>query len=130
MNDLLPLSTERPSLWSNDDLFTPSRSSLSPRAFLEQEAIVRVLCGEAMAEDAFVRLFGPYVYSVLRRYRLAGVKRDDLFQQVFLHLWDQDKRWLRLWQRHGTGRFTSFLVLLTARLVTDSQRRRLRDSGR
>jgi len=86
--------------------------------------IASVLRGDPAAAEAFVERYGSFVYAVLRAASLSPDEIEDLFQQVFVHLWEQDHRRLRQWQARGAGRFSSYLGVLTARLACDHRRER------
>jgi RNA polymerase sigma-70 factor (ECF subfamily) len=90
----------------------------------DQLLVTSVLSGDSTAAEAFVERYGGFVYAVLRAASLSPDEIEDLFQQVFVHLWEQDHRRLRQWQARGAGRFSSYLAVLTARLACDYRRAR------
>ena len=74
----------------------------------DQELVRLVIDGERAAADEFVVRFSRYVYSIL--HRNLGVDpdtADDLFQAVFVHLFEDDCRRMRLWR--GEGDFAVYL---------------------
>ena len=81
--------------------------------------IAEVVRGDATAQREFVLQYQSLIYAVLGRYTLTAEEREDLFQQVFVHLWD--RRFLRIkqWQPDGSGRFSSFLCVVVGRIVMD-----------
>ncbi len=87
------------------------------------ELIRRILQGERATQEAFVDRFSGLIYALLTRMDLGYQERDDLFQDVFLHLWKQNCRCLRQWQP-GKGQLCSFLAVVVAHLVCDYKRRR------
>ena len=74
----------------------------------DRELLRRVIDGEKTACDAFVVRFSRFVYAILHRnLRLGPDLADDLFQSVFVHLWDDDCRRMRQWR--GEGDFADYL---------------------
>lgn len=88
----------------------------------DRRLIDRILRGDRAAQEEFVHRFGGLIYAILRANGLSAEEKEDLFQQVFLRLWDQDHRRLRQWRGGGGGKFSSFLGILVARLVYDHKR--------
>jgi len=82
-----------------------------------------VLRGEKRAGDVFVARFGRLIAAILRRMGLSQQDREDLYQQVFVHLWEQNGRRLSLWQARGGGKFSSYLEVVVVRLAYDYQHR-------
>lgn len=74
----------------------------------DQELVRLVIEGERAAADELVVRFGRFVYSILQRnLGLGPDTADDLFQSVFVHLFDDDCRRMRLWR--GQGDFAAYL---------------------
>jgi len=92
----------------------------------DRRLIERVVNGEGRAREEFVARYRRVIYAVLNRYTLTADEREDLFQQVFVHLWDHQCLRLRQWQPDGTGRFSSFLCVVVGRLALDHFRSRRR----
>ena len=90
----------------------------------DQELVAAVLRGDTAAERQFVLRFQRLIYAVLHRMRLEGDEIEDLFQQVFLHLWSRKRHCLRKWQGLGKGEFSSFLSVVIVRVAQDHLRRR------
>ena len=80
------------------------------------ELITRILAGDPGAQETFVTRFGRVIVAVLRRLRLSQEEREDLYQQAFVHLWENDYRRLRQWQG-SKGKFSSFLGVVVIRLA-------------
>jgi RNA polymerase sigma-70 factor (ECF subfamily) len=85
--------------------------------------IDRILRGDRRAGEMFVTRYGRLIAVILRRMGLSSQEREDLHQQVFAHLWDQNCRRLSQWQARGKGKFSSFLEVVVVRLVYDYKRR-------
>ncbi len=56
------------------------------------DLVVRARNGDQRAWDAIVERYSPLVWSICRRYRLAGADADDAGQSVWLQLVDQIDR--------------------------------------
>ncbi|MCW3096421.1 MAG: sigma70-ECF: polymerase sigma factor, sigma-70 family [Chthonomonadaceae bacterium] len=85
----------------------------------DRRLITDVINGKGRACEEFVCRYRRVIYAVLNRYTLTADEREDLFQQVFVHLWDHRCLRLSQWQPDGTGRFSSFLCVLVGRLAVD-----------
>jgi RNA polymerase sigma factor (sigma-70 family) len=84
----------------------------------------RLFAGEIEAADHFVTRFSQLVWAVLvRDFRISQDLRDDLYQDVFLRLWEDDYRRLRLWS--GEGSLASYLGPTVRHLAIDRLRTRL-----
>jgi len=89
----------------------------------ESELIARIVSGDSAAADEFVERFGGLVYTILTRdLRLPSDRADEVFQQLFVRLWEGQYRRLRQWR--GRGKFTSYLAVLVRRLAYDDLRSR------
>lgn len=86
--------------------------------------IDRVLNDDDDAKEEFVARYRKLIYSLLITGNLPVDEREDLFQQVFVHLWEQDYRRLRLWS--GTERFAAWLSCIVKHLVADHWRNQAR----
>jgi len=86
--------------------------------------VERLFAGETEAADHFVTRFSQLVWAVLvRDFRISPDLRDDLYQDVFLRLWEDDYRRLRLWS--GEGSLASYLGPIVRHLAIDRLRTRL-----
>jgi RNA polymerase sigma-70 factor, ECF subfamily len=90
--------------------------------------IDRILRGDRRAGDLFVARYGRLIAAILRRMGLQTQEREDLYQQVFVHLWERNCCRLSQWQARGNGKFSSFLEVVVVRLVYDYYRR-IRERG-
>jgi RNA polymerase sigma factor (sigma-70 family) len=73
------------------------------------DLVMRARDGDQLAWDAIVERYAPLVWSICRRYRLAGADAGDAAQAVWLHLVDQigqirDPAALPGWLATTTGR--------------------------
>ena len=83
----------------------------------------RLISGDHEAADLFVTRFSRLVWAVLvRDFRLPGDLCEDLYQDLFLRLWDDDYRRLRNWSRDGD--FASYLIPIVRHLAIDRLRAR------
>lgn len=87
--------------------------------------------GDAAAWDDFVRRFSPLIRQVigatLARFNASDRSTDrvaDLFQGVFLALWEDDRRRLRSFQGRNNCSFNTWLRVVVSRLVIDALRRK------
>ncbi len=91
--------------------------------YSDGELIARVVGGDPAAADLFVGRFGRFVLCILGRgLNLATQDAEEVFQQVWLRLWEDDYRRLRHWR--GEGEFKSYLAILVRRAAYDYLRAR------
>ncbi|MBZ5537848.1 MAG: sigma-70 family RNA polymerase sigma factor [Acidobacteriia bacterium] len=84
----------------------------------DRELINLILSGNSHAADLFVERFSRFVFCVLKRdFRLSQEDAEDIFQQVWLRLWEGDYRRLRHWQ--GSGSFVPYLGIIVRNLAAD-----------
>ena len=81
-----------------------------------------VLLGDRVAADQFVRQYSRFIYLVIREYRLESSDVTDIYQRVFLRLWSNQMRALRMW--NGTGSFLTYLRPIVRNIVIDELRAR------
>jgi len=82
----------------------------------------RLLAGDPEAADLMVTRFNGLVWAILvRSFRLRDHQREELFQEVFVRLWEQDYRRIRMWSRAGD--FASYLAPIVRHLALDRLRR-------
>jgi RNA polymerase sigma factor (sigma-70 family) len=84
------------------------------------DLVIRARNGDQQAWDAIVERYAPLVWSICRRYRLAGADADDAGQAVWLHLVDhigqiRDPAALPGWLATTTGRECGRIVRTTRR---------------
>ena len=63
-----------------------------PRTAPVADLVMRARNGDQRAWDAIVERYAPLVWSICRRYRLAGADADDAGQAVWLQLVDTSAR--------------------------------------
>jgi len=118
MSPAQSLSTYRP---ANADR---SRFSLpaSEVTATDYELVRCLLSGDPGAQRQFVTRFQRTIYKVLNSLHLSEQDKEDLFQQVFVHLWEGNCRRLRMWQGRGQGQFHFYLRKVVTHLVYDHTR--------
>jgi RNA polymerase sigma-70 factor (ECF subfamily) len=103
-------------------LIPPILAPASDQAAADRELVDLLVQGDWQAADRFVRLNQHLVMSVLRRFRmLPREEREDLFQRVFLKLFEDEFRVLRQWNR--TTNFAAFLRKISRNVAIDEIRR-------
>jgi RNA polymerase sigma factor (sigma-70 family) len=103
---------------------TVDRSARPADGAADQRLITRVIQGEQQAQQEFVSRYQRLIYAVLSRYDLTADEREDLYQQVFVHLWERDCSRISQWKPDGAGRFSAFLCVIVSRLAVDHFRSR------
>lgn len=98
----------------------------APQAGIEadRKLICAVIQGDEEAQQEFVARYQRVIRAVLNRYIMTPDEREDLYQQVFVHLWEHDCSRISQWQPDGSGRFSSFLCVVVTRLALDHFRKR------
>jgi RNA polymerase sigma factor (sigma-70 family) len=87
----------------------------------DRALIARVLAGNSRAADLLVNRFARFVWAILvRQLALPHDLAEDLFQEVFVRLWEDDYRRLRLWSAEGD--FASYLAPIVRNLALDRLR--------
>lgn len=104
--------------------------SVPGRFLSEKELVSRVLTGDKQAAHWFVRRFERLVAAVVNDMPIHSEDRHDVCQQVFMRLWEQDCRRLRLWFENGRGRLASYLGAIIRRTAYDWMRKYMRVSAR
>lgn len=103
---------------------TSAGSQANRQEMADQELICHLLTGDRAASGRFVRRFERLIHRQLHDLHVPLQDHEDLFQEVFLHLWEHDCRRLRLWQGRGRGLFSSYLRVVIRRLICDVRRAR------
>jgi len=96
----------------------------SRQEMADQDLICHLLNGDRAASGRFVHRFERLIHRQLHDLHVPLQDHEDLFQEVFLHLWEHDCRRLRLWQGRGRGLFSSYLRVVIRRLICDVRRAR------
>ena len=88
----------------------------------DRQLIDRVLAGDTRAADAFVTRFTRLVWAILiRQTALAAGQVEDVYQGVFVRLWEDDYRRIRNWSQNGD--FAAYLAPIVRHLALDALRR-------
>ncbi len=96
--------------------------------YSDGELIARVVAGDPAAADMFVDRFGRFIFCILgRSLNLAAQDAQEVFQQVWLRLWEDDYRRLRHWR--GEGEFKSYLAILVRHVACDYLRARSKEGS-
>ncbi len=95
----------------------------------EKNLVARMQRGERVAIGDFFDRFERLFYAALRRNRMVAPQDvDDLYNDFFLHLADQNFRRIALW--NGEAALSTYLVTLLGNFVRDYYRsKRIRPSG-
>jgi RNA polymerase sigma-70 factor (ECF subfamily) len=84
----------------------------------DRELVDRLLRGDGQAADKFVRLHQHLVMRELRRFRnLSPEDRDDLFQDIFAKLFEDECRILGQWK--GNSNFVAYLRRIVRNICVD-----------
>jgi RNA polymerase sigma factor (sigma-70 family) len=88
----------------------------------DRALIHRVLDGDPKAADLFVARFTRLVWWILiHQLRLTPESAEEVYQDVFVHLWGDDYRRLRNWS--GEGDFAAYLAPIVRHRGLDCIRR-------
>ncbi len=82
----------------------------------DQALVAGLLAGEYDAPRAFLERHGPAIYAmVTREFGCDQAVARDLLQELYLHLYEDDWRRLRLWS--GRGSLAGYLRTIARRLL-------------
>ncbi len=85
---------------------------------INENLIKEVLAGKPAAQIRLVELSEKYIYGALHTFQgLSGNEIDDLFQTVYLKLFEDDMRRIRIWNQKA--KFTTYLYRIVINLVKD-----------
>ncbi len=85
---------------------------------IDEQMIDRVLAGDQASQRTFVSSSEKLVYGALNSFSgLSRTETEDLFQAVFLKLFEDNMRRIRLWNREA--KFTTYLYRIVVNLVKD-----------
>ena len=117
------LSSNHDSPWVALTRVLPSFQMPDALHFPDRVLVDRLLAGDPEAADHFVTRFSRLVWAVLvRDVGMVHPQGDDVFQELFLRLWEDDYRRLRNWP--GEGDFAGYLVPIVRHLAIDHVRGR------
>src|SRR5579871_4378202 len=85
----------------------------------ERALIQRVLNGDRGAYREFEERYRNLIHAVLHRHHVCAQDHDDIYQELYVRLWAQEQRRLRLWQTTGVGTFKSYLIAVVRNLICD-----------
>jgi len=103
------------------DLPHVSDPFLKAQELADRELVDRLLRGDGQAADKFVRLHKHLVMRELRRFRnLSPETRDDLFQEIFAKLFEDECRILGQWK--GNSNFVAYLRRIVSNICIDHLR--------
>lgn len=89
----------------------------------DRALVDRVLVHDARATESVFNLMKPIILMIQRQARLTVDEREDLLQQLFLHLMDDDYRRLRIWRTRYRCPLRRYLSIVARNLAIDSKRR-------
>ena len=93
-------------------------SSTSTKNQITRNLVQRVIQGDNTAQKEFIRITGKIVYGALSVFHnLSPHEKSDLFQTVYLKLFEDDMRRIKLWK--GDSRFSTFLYRIVINQVKD-----------
>lgn len=85
---------------------------------LNQNLIQKVLDNDNSAVIEFIKLAEPLVWGALYKYdQLSQEEREDIFQNIFLKLFSNDKRRIQMWK--GNSKFSTYLYMITMNSTLD-----------
>lgn len=103
------------------DLPQVSDPFLKAQELADRELVDRLVRGDGQAADKFVRLHKHLVMRELRRFRnLSPETRDDLFQEIFVKLFEDECRILGQWK--GNSNFVAYLRRIVSNICIVSVR--------
>ncbi len=81
-----------------------------------------VLEGDSEAADLFVLRFSKFIWAILVRHmQISSDDAEEIYQEVFVRLWEDGYRRLRTWS--GRGNLASWLAPLVRHLASDHFRK-------
>ena len=85
---------------------------------LNTNLIKKVLDDDKSAILEFINLSEPLIWGALYKYdQFSDLEREDLFQDIFLKLFSNDKKRIRMWQ--GKAKFSTYLYMVTVNSALD-----------
>lgn len=103
------------------DLPQVSDPFLKAQELADRELVDRLVRGDGQAADKFVRLHKHLVMRELKRFRnLSPETHDDLFQEIFAKLFEDECRILGQWR--GNSNFAAYLKRIVRNICIDHLR--------
>ncbi|MAJ45268.1 MAG: hypothetical protein CMF96_11080 [Candidatus Marinimicrobia bacterium] len=85
---------------------------------LNKNLIQKVLIGDKSATLKFIKLAEPFVWGALLKYeQLSGEEREDLFQEIFLKLFNKNNKRIKMWKEKS--KFSTYLYMITINTTLD-----------
>jgi RNA polymerase sigma factor (sigma-70 family) len=85
---------------------------------LNHKLIQKVLDNDNSAVIEFIKLAEPLVWGALYKYdQLSQEEREDIFQNIFLKLFSNEKRRIKMWK--GNSKFSTYLYMITMNSTLD-----------
>ena len=85
---------------------------------LNHNLIQKVLDNDNSAVIEFIKLAEPLVWGALYKYdQLSQEEREDIFQNIFLKLFSNEKRRIKMWK--GKSKFSTYLYMITMNSTLD-----------
>ena len=85
---------------------------------LNKNLIQKVLDGDNSATIEFINFSKPLVWGALLKYdQLSNEEREDLFQEIFFKLFNNNKKRIKMWK--GKSKFSSYLYMITINSTLD-----------
>jgi RNA polymerase sigma factor (sigma-70 family) len=86
----------------------------------DEKLVAEVLLGNDGAARALVDRLSPIIRAVSRR--APGEQREDLIQEVWVHIWSQNWRVLQKWDRSGP--LVNYVAVVASNFIKDRLSRR------
>ena len=94
----------------------------------DRQLIDSILAGDPQAWEKIVQRFSGMVWRILRgRFRVAKDEAEDVFQEIFLALQQDDFRRIRQWR--GQAPLDAYMAVVLSRLAQDVLRAARRAQG-
>ncbi|RYY70356.1 MAG: RNA polymerase sigma factor [Chitinophagaceae bacterium] len=90
----------------------------------ESKLIERVIAGDSVAGEVFVSRYGRLIAYCVVRVGVLAADREDISQQVYVHLWEKNYERLKAWREDAP--LSSFLFRVTSRLALNHVRQKTR----
>ena len=85
---------------------------------LNEKLIQKVLDNDNSAIIKLINLAEPLVWGALFKFdQLSKEEREDIFQNIFLKLFSNDKKRIKMWE--GKSKFSTYLYMITMNTTLD-----------